>query len=154
MKNLSVKDYFFVGIQAVLFVFYIWPPKSIPFELNDNFKVIFLVVACLGLLKVIIALMQLNKHLSPFPTPKSGSVLIQTGVYKSVRHPIYSGIIISAIGYGLFSLDFTRLAIALLLWVLFYFKSNYEEKLLVNQFPEYSDYLSRTNKFFSFFKRG
>jgi protein-S-isoprenylcysteine O-methyltransferase Ste14 len=154
MKNLSIKDYFFVGIQAVLFVFYIWSPKPIPFQLNDNVKAIFLVMAFWGLLKVIIAILQQNKHLSPFPTPKNGTVLIQSGVYKHVRHPIYSGIIISAIGYGCYSSDFVRLVVALLLWVLFYFKSNYEELLLMNRFPEYSDYMSKTNKFFSFFKRG
>ena len=75
MKNLSIKDYFFVGIQAVLFVFYIWSPKPIPFQLNDNVKAIFLVMAFWGLLKVIIAILQQNKHLSPFPTPKNGTVL-------------------------------------------------------------------------------
>ena len=154
MKNLSVKDYVFVGIQGVLFILYTFPPLNISFILHEIVKGAFLVMAGWGLLKIILALVQLNRHLSPFPTPKNNAVLIQTGLFKHVRHPIYSGIILFAIGYGFYTQEAFRLGVAILLWVLFYYKSNYEEELLSKHFADYKDYMLKTNKFFSFFKRG
>lgn len=154
MKQLSIKDYVFVSIQGVLFILYIFPPLHIPFILDEIVRGVFLMVSFWGLLKVVISLVQLNRHLSPFPTPKNNAVLIQTGLFKHVRHPIYSGIILFAIGYGFYTQEAFRLSVAIVLWVLFYYKSNYEEELLSKHFTDYKDYMLKTNKFFSFFKRG
>lgn len=74
-----------------------------------------------------LAILQLNKNLTPFPTPKEDGTLIQNGVYKFIRHPIYTGIILIAIGFGLFHQSLWEIFIGIVLWVLFYFKSSYEE---------------------------
>jgi len=103
-----------------------------------------------GLLIVLIAILQLNKSLSPFPTPKRSGILIQSGLYKYIRHPIYSGIILAAIALGVFDESIWKIGIGFLLWVLFFFKSRYEEQLLLTRFTGYKMYIENAYRFFPF----
>ena len=146
--KLKTKDFIFVGIQFLLFLIYVFEIKLLNFSLPDFLNIIFLIASIIGFLIVIVALLQLNKNLSPFPTPKSDSELIQTGLYKYIRHPIYTGIILMTFGYGLYSNSSFKLIISILLLILFYFKSSYEEKMLQNKFSEYSEYKKTTGRFF------
>ena len=43
----------------------------------------------------------LRSGLSPFPRPTAGAPLIESGAYRLIRHPIYSGLVLGAIGWGL-----------------------------------------------------
>lgn len=107
-------------------------------------------IIVLGGLLIILALLQLNKNLSPFPTPKDTTTLLQNGLYKYMRHPIYTGIILFFTGFSLYQNSFYKLGISLLLVVLFHFKSNYEEQRLEQKFPKYKLYKNKTGKFFPF----
>lgn len=59
-----------VGIQLVLFVLYIVPIEW-SLEFFSWFNTIGWIVAIGGFLVVVLALLQLNSNLSPFPTPKT-----------------------------------------------------------------------------------
>jgi len=107
-----------------------------------------LLSAIFGATIIILALLQLNKNLSPFPTPKKNTALLQNGLFKYIRHPIYTGIILFFTGYSVYQNSFYKLAISMLILVLFYFKSNYEEQRLEQNFPDYKLYKSKTGKFF------
>ena len=85
------KNYIFVGIQLVLFIAFIIEIDTLKFNRLDVFQPVFLVLSGLGFLIILTALLQLNTNLSPFPKPKNNATLITSGVYKYVRHPIYSG---------------------------------------------------------------
>lgn len=150
MKKRAVKDIVFVSIQLVLFVLYVIPAPSASFNLPTWLHYLALAWAATGLMVVTLAIVQLNKNLTPFPTPKTSGTLIQTGLYRYVRHPIYSGIIVMAVGFGVFQESTWKLVLGILLWVLFYFKSRYEETLLVKQYPDYEVYRSRTSRLFPF----
>jgi protein-S-isoprenylcysteine O-methyltransferase Ste14 len=106
------------------------------------------VLLILGALTTLIAVLQLNLHLSPFPSPLPGSKLIVTGVYKFIRHPIYTGIITVFFGYAIIADSGYKLLVALILTVLFYFKSKYEEKRLIDLFPDYLEYKKKSGRFF------
>ena len=142
-----IKDILFVGIQAFLFVLYFFSPLG-KVSLGVAIMYIGLVLSITGLCIIVLAILQLNKNLTPFPTPKEGGALIKSGLYKYVRHPIYSGIILLTIGFGIYSGSIWRLIIALALWILFYYKSMYEEGLLMKHFDEYDEYRKRTGRFF------
>jgi protein-S-isoprenylcysteine O-methyltransferase Ste14 len=150
LKKRAVKDIVFVSIQLVLFVLYVIPAPSASFNLPTWLHYLTLALAATGLMVLTLAIVQLNKNLTPFPTPKTSGTLIQTGLYRYVRHPIYSGIIVMAIGFGVFQESTWKLALGILLWVLFYFKSRYEETLLVKQYPDYEAYRMHTSRFFPF----
>jgi len=144
--KINSKDIVLVSIQLVLFIVYTFPVAwSLAFF--SWFKTVGLVVAIIGFIVFALALLQLNKNLSPFPTPKDNSVLIQNGLYAWVRHPIYSGIIILFLGYGIYQDSLFKLVITFFLWVLFYFKSQYEELQLLRKFPEYAAYKKNTGRF-------
>jgi protein-S-isoprenylcysteine O-methyltransferase Ste14 len=145
--NVKRKDYLFVTIQFILFFCFIFDfDWSIGF--GSNIQKIGILIAGFGGVIIILALFQLNKNLSPFPTPKNNTTLLQNGLYKYIRHPIYTGIILLFTGYSVYQNSFYKLGISLLLVILFYFKSNYEELRLEQKFPDYKSYKSKTGKFF------
>ena len=145
-----LKDIAYVGIQLSLFVLYIIPFHLFSINLYSLAKLAGLLIGLSGLLLVLVAILQLNKSLSPFPTPKEGGTLIQTGLYKYIRHPIYSGIILTTIGFGIFDESIWKMGIGFLLWILFYFKSKYEEQLLLARFTGYKMYAENSYRFFPF----
>lgn len=102
----------------------------------------------LGALITLIAVLQLNVHLSPFPSPLPGSRLIVKGVYKFVRHPIYTGIMMGFFGFAIIADSGYKLMVAAILSILFYFKSIYEEKRMVEVFSGYLEYKQRAGRFF------
>ncbi len=150
MKKPATKDLIFVSIQLALFIAFLIPVSLFPFHINDVLKYTSLLLSSIGFVTIFVAFIQLDKNLTPFPTPKKNGSLIQTGLYKLVRHPIYSGIIITTVFFGLYQQSFWKISIGFSLWILFYFKSEYEEKLLSNQFNDYQKYKESTKRFFPF----
>ena len=102
----------------------------------------------LGAFITVVAVLQLNVNLSPFPSPLPGSKLLVNGIYKFIRHPIYTGIMSAFFGFALIADSGYKLVIAVLLFILFYFKTIYEEKRLVVMFPDYLEYKQRSGRFF------
>lgn len=141
------KDYSYVGIQLVLFVAYILPVRNTRLNIPEWVCYSGLISLALGLVLGLVALYQLNTKLSPFPTPVSNGKLITTGAYKIARHPIYTAIILSGLGFALYQASWYKMVITFVLLILFYFKSQYEEKLLAENYSEYSDYKKNTRRF-------
>jgi len=88
----------------------------------------------------------LREGLTPFPRPRDGAPLVQRGAYRLVRHPIYSGIILGAIGWALLSGSLAALAGAVALLLLFDLKSRREEAWLAERHPGYEQYRRRVRK--------
>ncbi|WP_299183856.1 isoprenylcysteine carboxylmethyltransferase family protein [uncultured Aquimarina sp.] len=145
--KLENKDFLFVFIQFVLFLVYIIDLKIVSVSWLPFLDKTGLFILIMGILIVLVSLVQLNKNLSPFPTPKLNSKLIKTGLYKFMRHPIYTGILGIAFGYGFYIGSIFKLMIATFIFVLFYFKSKYEEKKLLGFFSEYEAYKKTTGRF-------
>ncbi|NJL56045.1 isoprenylcysteine carboxylmethyltransferase family protein, partial [bacterium] len=81
------------------------------------------------------------------PTPNERAALVQTGLYARIRHPIYTGVLITGIGAALAHGHIIILAIAAILAIFFTVKARYEESLLGVVYPEYADYRQRTGRF-------
>lgn len=136
----------FVLVQLALFaVYFIRLKSSIGFPLS--LKYIGLLFAGIGFLVLVVAILNLDRNLTPYPSPKTNAALITTGLYKYVRHPIYSGIILLFTGYSLYKDSWYKLGIAFLLIVLFHFKTLYEEARLSEKFTDYKNYKKKTGKF-------
>ncbi|MEO6350511.1 MAG: isoprenylcysteine carboxylmethyltransferase family protein [Candidatus Limnocylindrales bacterium] len=89
----------------------------------------------------------LDRSLSPLPRPRDTAVLIQDGVYRRLRHPIYAGVILLAIGWGLLMASFAALALALALALLLDLKARREEVWLRERYPGYAAYAQHTKRF-------
>jgi protein-S-isoprenylcysteine O-methyltransferase Ste14 len=148
--SIKPKDITFVTLQLILFVCYAITPNFLSINFPSFFKNISIIIVVVGLLILILGLIQLQRNLTPFPSPKQNAELVTNGVYRFMRHPIYTGIFITAIGYALYGAHSTRFLISILLLVLFYFKSVYEEKLLNKKFSAYQQYQLKTARFFPF----
>ncbi len=92
----------------------------------------------------------LGRNLTPFPRPRRDAALVETGIYAVVRHPIYSGLIMAAFGWGLAWRSPATLALAAALLVFFDVKSRREERWLAEKFDGYADYRRRVRKLIPF----
>lgn len=88
----------------------------------------------------------LRVSLSPFPRPVADAPLIESGAYRFIRHPIYSGLVLGAIGWGMVTGSILAIAMAGLLFLLFVGKSRREEVWLEAVHPEYGAYRQRTRR--------
>ena len=82
---------------------------------------------------------------SPFSTPR---VLIQRGIFRFSRNPVYLALIISQLGIGLILNSIWMLiSSAFLMILLDRYIITKEEQCLMNHFPEqYKDYKSKTRR--------
>jgi len=142
------KNYFFVGIQFLLFIAWLFEIDTLKFNRLELFQSVFLILSGIGFLIVLIAILQLNTNLSPFPKPKENASLITTGIFKYIRHPIYSGIFILLFFLSMYFASGYKLGISILLLMLFWFKSKYEEEQLCLKYPNYREYRQHTGRFF------
>jgi protein-S-isoprenylcysteine O-methyltransferase Ste14 len=89
----------------------------------------------------------LGRNLTAAPRPKGGAVLVETGIYGAIRHPLYAALILAAIGWGLAtaSLGAGIATGALAGWL--DAKSRREEAWLLDVYPTYAAYRRRTHRF-------
>lgn len=143
----SWKDYLFVSIQFLLFGLYAFDllPK---FEISQQIKYSGLLLSITGFVISVLSVLQLNKNLTVFPTPKIRTELVTFGLYKVSRHPIYTGLILFVFGYAFYKASVFKVLIAFILLLLFYFKTKYEEQQLLAWFSNYKSYKKNTGRFF------
>jgi protein-S-isoprenylcysteine O-methyltransferase Ste14 len=89
---------------------------------------------------------ELGSALTPLPHPRPNVELVVTGVYSLVRHPIYGGLIVAALGWGLLAASPAALFWSLVLWGFFELKSRREEVWLEARFDGYAAYRARTRR--------
>ncbi len=146
--NASKEDILFVAAQFLLFAAYLFEIPEWRLDYPDDAAWVTLLLAGLGIVVIIIAMFQLNKNLSPFPTPPKNSELVVTGLFNYVRHPIYSGILMTTFFLAIYLNSGYKLMITVLLAILFYYKSEFEEKQLEKKFPGYKNYKASTGRFY------
>jgi len=81
--------------------------------------------------------------------------LVQKGMYKVVRHPLYASIMLMFYGACLVYRNLLCFFAVTFIFIPFmYYRAKQEETLLIQIFPEYKDYKKRTGMFFpKIFKR-
>jgi protein-S-isoprenylcysteine O-methyltransferase Ste14 len=104
------------------------------------------VLIAAGLALALRGVRDLRGALTPFPHPRADAELVETGVYRYARHPIYGGLVIAATGWGLLTASPAALAAAVLLLGFFELKSRREEAWLDRRFPGYAAYRARTRR--------
>lgn len=95
-----------------------------------------------GLTLSVAGVIALGSSLTPFPKPSERSTLRVGGAYRLVRHPIYGGLLLVALGWS-FAWSALALLATALLAIVFELKSRYEEVLLAERYAEYEAYRRR-----------
>lgn len=89
-----------------------------------------------GVLFAIWARSTLGRNWSAKPTVKQDHELITAGPYRLARHPIYTGMLLGAVGTALASTEWRGLIGVLMITVAFLLKIQIEERLMLETFPD------------------
>jgi protein-S-isoprenylcysteine O-methyltransferase Ste14 len=84
------------------------------------------------------------------PAPNTQANLVESGIYARVRHPIYTAVLLGALGLALAHGHLVPLLLVLILAAFFTSKSRYEEQMLHAAYPSYAAYMQRTGRFLPF----
>jgi protein-S-isoprenylcysteine O-methyltransferase Ste14 len=114
-----------------------------PHSVEGFFAVLGLVVVLFGAVVLLLGLISLGSSFTPFPQPRAGAEFRGGGPFVHVRHPIYGGVLLLALGWSVAEAPLGLVPTALLA-VLFDLKARREEALLDERYPEYAAYRART----------
>jgi protein-S-isoprenylcysteine O-methyltransferase Ste14 len=105
----------------------------------------------LGLILAITGRAQLGSSWSDIEAPGqvAKAALVSHGLYRFIRHPIYTGDILLLIGLELALNSWLVIAIALMVPPIL-FQAIREERLLARNLPGYGEYCQRTKRFLPF----
>lgn len=88
----------------------------------------------------------LGRHRTIFPQPKAHARLITHGVYGWVRHPLYTSLILIALGWSALWRSWLGLVLATALSSFLHRKARREEQWLRAKFPNYEAYARRVKR--------
>jgi protein-S-isoprenylcysteine O-methyltransferase Ste14 len=111
-----------------------------------------LIVACTvatvaGLVVMVIGATGLGRGLTATPLPNAHAQLRNGGLYRFVRHPIYSGLLLTMASITVASGSGFRLLTLGVLVLLLTVKARWEETRLTQRFEGYASYAARTPRF-------
>ncbi|MGA1839205.1 MAG: methyltransferase family protein [bacterium] len=111
---------------------------------NPVILIIANIVMIFGMFFSIYSLFVLGRNFSIIPQVRG---LVQSGPYRIIRHPLYTGEIVSYFGIFLVRPSISTFAVFLLLIFCQVYRALQEEMLLDSIFPEYKSYRSKTARF-------
>jgi protein-S-isoprenylcysteine O-methyltransferase Ste14 len=138
-----------VILRAGLLAGYLVAPRSKrPWSTNVRRLAVALGVLLAGAGGVLAAsgALALERQLTPLPHPRADSRLVERGPYRLVRHPIYSGVCLGAVGLALVTMSVSRLVLSVVIAIFLDAKASREEQWLSERFLSYQEYRQRVRK--------
>ena len=136
-----------VAAQVLILVCFAFAPQAgAPWPYLNAFRLVGWGLAIFAILLLGWSALNLGRSLTPFPRPVPNGQLVTTGAYRFVRHPIYCGVVIGALGLALATENWSRLVLTAVLFVFFDLKAHREEDWLLEKYPEYAKYKLRVRK--------
>lgn len=137
----------FVAVQALLLVLLVTLPGDDAWPTPAWLRLFGLVAVIGGVALVVIAALRLGPALTPTPVPTVDGALTTEGLYRFVRHPIYSGVLTAVIGVTIRSGSLLVLLVGIVTVVFFNAKARWEEARLTERYPDYPAYAAATPRF-------
>ncbi|HEY9115548.1 MAG TPA: isoprenylcysteine carboxylmethyltransferase family protein [Bacteroidales bacterium] len=110
-----------------------------------------MLVESAGLFLGLLAVFQMNiGNFNITPLIKKDGVLVTTGIYSVIRHPMYLAQLVLLLPLVIDYFSYLRLAVWMLLLLVLFLKMNYEEKSLSEHFEEYPAYMEKTRRLIPF----
>jgi hypothetical protein len=101
------------------------------------------VLIAIGLVLLFAGFRGLGKSLTANPVPNADGVLVTSGIYSIVRHPIYLGLLVITLGLVISSGVWAQIIVWIALAVLLTYKMRWEELLLSAKYKGYADYMTK-----------
>eukprot|EP00210_Caulerpa_lentillifera_P005114 g4886.t1 len=101
-----------------------------------------------GIVCTVLGTVSLGSSFSPLPVARKDTPLVQTGIFKFIRHPLYGGLLMLSAGLSVLSGNEFRMLMTGILWFLIEETIRGEEKELEDIHPEYADYRVNVGKLF------
>jgi protein-S-isoprenylcysteine O-methyltransferase Ste14 len=153
--NNRLKGNLLVLGQFVLIALLIFVPSSGPntgvFSHFLSAVAIFSLLA--GFVILGVSAIALGKSLTAHPIPGKNAQLVTDGLYKFVKHPIYTGLILVGFGLMITGGFFPHALFFIALVLLLNYKASFEEALLTKTYAGYADYSKKTGRFLPRLKR-
>lgn len=141
------RGYIFVGIQFALLIALVGLPQGNIWPVDQFLGSFAAAMIVAGLIVVLLGLMGLGRSLTATPVPKKDASLQTTGIYALVRHPIYSGLLLLALGAVVGGGSLWKAGIFLVLILVLILKARFEERLLMEKYPNYAVYAGKVGRF-------
>ena len=142
--------FFFPAFVAWLFAFLIpsfWNLQAPIYTLKTPTDIAGTSLFIAGLLIRVTAQATLKRNYSGTLRIREGHTLITHGIYSHVRHPVYTGVLLSALAIPIYTTSLPGLLIALTGIPLFNYRIGNEEKMLIQEYgDQYTEYMKTTPK--------
>ena len=139
-----------VGIQFLaLAVLLFWHSNTV----SPNRAFFSAIVEIFGGVILVVAVVHLNDSIKITPEPKVNAKLVTKGIYKYLRHPIYTGLILFGLGQVLGKANIPVYIAFIILFIDLNIKYRYEDKLLAQALPEAISYQKKTGALFPKFRK-
>lgn len=125
---------------------------SLPLSVSPLTAYIGLSVIVAGMILRIISIITLGRFFTVDLAIHSDQHVVQKGLYKFIRHPSYTGSLISFVGLGMSFNNWASLVVISVPVILsFIYRINVEENLMFRQFGrEYDEYRKKTRRLIPF----
>ena len=128
-------------------------------EFNNTIAVLVIIIIGTGMIAAgsvinILGRLQLKSNWANHIKIYEGHTLVNRGVYKIIRHPLYASIMLMLFGGSLAYRNWLSAVLTAFIFIPFmYYRAKQEEKLLQDEFAEYREYMKNTGMFFPKFRR-
>jgi len=114
---------------------------------HEYWRYVGLVLYCIGVGVRLLGLHALGEYFSAYVTLQANHRLVQRGIYRSIRHPLYLSLLLAPTGFALVFASRLASLILLLAWIFVLDRIGREEDMLIEYFgEEFADYQRRTWK--------
>ena len=141
----------YVIVQTIILILLIFANMALGLRIN-RFVLIGSVLEWAGIIGIFISALSIRTSLTAMPLPKENGQLVTGGLYKFVRHPMYTSVLAFSLGLAISSGEVYKYLLFTGLYVLFYYKSRYEEVYLGRKYAGYKEYSKSTPRFIPIYK--
>ena len=115
-----------------------------PAELSPYWESLAVILILVGSIGSVIAISNLGKSFSIMPEARK---LVTSGPYAFARHPLYAAETLSIAGTAILYRQPWAVLLAVCVYCLLVIRSHFEEQVLTEQYPEYTEYKKRVKRF-------
>lgn len=141
---MSIRSLIIVLIQMVCSIYIVLSGGIFPANILS------IIILLIGLALGVWAMLEFKFRFNIFPELLSDSILVTSGPYRFIRHPIYTAVLLITIAYVINNPTSITIILWIILLIVLNIKLRYEEKLLEERFSEYGEYKTKTKTLLPF----